>query len=70
VRTRNIQPDSITSVYVPAAFIAKSGVIDFAHQNQRSVHGGIFFRGADNSARVQRRRIEREAARLARKGVR
>ena len=32
----------------------------------RPVHGGVLHRGADNSARAQRRRIEREADRVAR----
>ena len=55
------------AIYVPTAFVAKSGVIDFAHQNARCVHGGVLYRDADNSARAQRRRIAREARRVARK---
>ena len=55
------------AIYVSSAFVAKSGVIDFAHQNARCVHGGIVYPSADNSARARRRRIAREAQRLARK---
>ena len=75
MQARDPRPDSTTpkplqpgsAIFVPTAFIAKSGVIDFAHKNHRPVHGGILYAGADNSARAMRRRAQREARRVARK---
>jgi len=63
-----LQPGA--AIYLPGAFIGRSEVVDFAHQNGRPVHGGGVFAGADNSARAHRRRIEREAARVARRELR
>ena len=75
MQARDPRPDSTTptplqpgsAIYVPTAFIARSGVIDFAHKNHRPVHGGVLYASEDNSARAQRRWIAREARRVARR---
>ncbi len=61
----------LSAHYVPGAYVSgRSGTVQFGHQNERAVHGGVLFRGESNGARAARRRIERQARRAARKGGR